>query len=74
MAGGRDIRIGGGANVIQQYLNAGLVDEFTVSVSPIFLGGGVRLFDGIDRSRVSLRIERTTHSPQVTHLHYTVEK
>jgi riboflavin biosynthesis pyrimidine reductase len=41
-AGGRDIRIGGGADLIQQYLNAGLVNEFTISIAPVVLGEGKR--------------------------------
>lgn len=69
-AGGRDIRIAGGANAVLQYLNAGLVDEFTLSVSPVLLGAGIRLFDGIDRRRVGLEIVEAVSSPMVTHLRY----
>lgn len=71
-AGGRDIRIAGGANAVLQYLNAGLIDEFSLAVSPVFLGEGIRLFDGIDRRRVSLNVVETVHSPRATHLRYTV--
>ena len=46
---GKDIRIQGGADVIQQFLNAGLVDEFTLHTSPIVIGSGIRLFDKLDR-------------------------
>ncbi|MEA2419331.1 MAG: hypothetical protein QOE60_1537, partial [Thermoleophilaceae bacterium] len=46
-AGDGDVQIGGGADVIQQYLKAGVVDEFEVHIAPVFLGGGVRLFDGL---------------------------
>lgn len=73
-AGGRDIRIAGGANAIMQYLNAGLVDEFSVALSPVFLGAGVRLFDGIDSQHVSVEIVDALHSPLVTHLNYAVTK
>src|SRR6476619_4433204 len=69
-AGGKDIRIAGGANVIQQYLNAGLVDEFSVAVSPVLCGSGVPLFDGIDPRRISLKITEAIQSPLVTHLNY----
>ena len=72
VAGGRDIRIAGGANVIQQYLNAGLVDEFSIAVSPVLLGSGLRLFDGIDPTRISLTIVEAINSPKVTHLKYSV--
>src|SRR5437868_45337 len=73
-AGPKDIRIAGGANVIQQYLNAGLVDEFSVAVSPVLFGTGLRLFDAIDPSRISLKITEAIHSPLVTHLKYTVQR
>lgn len=71
-AGDRDIRIGGGAHTIQQYLNAGLVDEFHVAVAPVLLGAGLRLFDRIDEDRIALEIAETVHSPRVTHLKYRV--
>src|SRR5689334_2547837 len=52
VAGGRDIRIAGGANAIVQYLNAGLVDEFSIALAPVFFGSGLALFEGIDRRKV----------------------
>jgi dihydrofolate reductase len=72
VAGGRDIRIAGGANAIQQYLNAGLVDEFTVALAPVFFGAGLSLFDRIDRRKVGLEIVEAINSPLVTHLCYRV--
>ena len=69
---GRDIRIGGGANLIQQYLNAGLVNEFTISITPVILGEGTRLFDCIEFGQVSLEVIDTVPSPRVTHLRYAV--
>jgi dihydrofolate reductase len=72
VAGGKDIRIAGGANAILQYLNAGLVDEFSIALAPVFFGEGVRLFDGIDRRRVSPEIVEAIHSPLVTHLRYRI--
>src|SRR4029079_9265711 len=55
VAGDRDIRIAGGADAIQQYLRAGLVDEFTLATSPVMFGGGPRLVAGIVRDvRVEL--------------------
>lgn len=71
-AGARDIRIAGGAYVITEYLNAGLVDEFTVSVSPVLFGEGTRLFDGIDQTKNALTVVEAPQSPLVTHLRYTV--
>ena len=74
VVGSRDIRIGGGAHTILQYLNAGLVDEFHIALAPVFLGAGTRLFDRVDTQKVSLEITETTHSPLVTHLRYAVKK
>jgi dihydrofolate reductase len=74
VAGGKDIRIAGGANAIVQYLNAGLIDEFSIALAPVFFGAGVRLFDGIDRRKVGLEIVEAIHSPLVTHLRYAVTK
>jgi len=69
-AGDKDIRIAGGADTIQQYLNAGLVDDFTINFSPIMLGKGVRLFDNIDKSKFTIDIAEAVNSPLVTHLRY----
>lgn len=74
VVGGRDIRIAGGANLIQQYLNAGLVDEFHIGLAPVFFGEGVRLFEGIDQAKVKLEIIEAINSPLVTHLRYAVTK
>ncbi|HEY0601686.1 MAG TPA: dihydrofolate reductase family protein [Herpetosiphonaceae bacterium] len=73
-AGDKDIRIAGGGNVILQYLNAGLVDEFNLALAPVFFGGGVRLFDGIDRHKVGLELAEAIPSPYVTHLRYRTTK
>jgi dihydrofolate reductase len=73
VAGGKDIRIAGGANAIVQYLNAGLVDEFSIALAPVFFGEGVRLFEGIDQRKVSPEIVEAVHSPLVTHLRYAVK-
>jgi dihydrofolate reductase len=71
-AGDRDVRIAGGAETILQYLNAGLVDEFTISLAPVFFGTGVRLFDRVDASRITLDMVQVKQSPMVTHLSYPV--
>jgi dihydrofolate reductase len=74
-AGGKDVSVGGGANVIQQYLNAGLLDELQVSVTPVLLGGGVRLLDGIGDAPGKLELTRVVESPSgVTHLRYDVAR
>jgi dihydrofolate reductase len=71
---GKDIRIQGGANIIQQYLNAGLVDDFTVHIAPVFLGSGIRLFDNIDKSKVRVEVVEAISSALATHLSYKVTK
>lgn len=73
-AGDRDVRIAGGGETILQYLNAGLVDEFTITLAPVFFGTGVRLFDGVDAERIALDIVRAETSPMVTHLSYSVRQ
>jgi hypothetical protein len=49
-------------------------EEFAIALSPVFLGAGLRLFDGIDRPTVALAIVEAIHSPLVTHLRYAVTK
>lgn len=73
VAGGRDIRIAGGADVIQQYLRAGLVDEISLAISPVLFGGGQRLFAGLGRD-VRVELIETIASPRATHVRYGVEK
>jgi dihydrofolate reductase len=70
-AGDKDVAVAGGANVVQQYLTAGLLDELQIHVVPVLLGGGVRLFaDGAET--VGLESTRVIESPSVTHLRYRV--
>ena len=73
-AGDRDVRIAGGGATILEYVNAGLVDEFTIALSPVLFGAGIRLFEGIDAGRVALEQVRVEHSPRVTHLTYAVRE
>lgn len=69
-AGDKDVHLAGGADVIQQYLGAGLLDELELHVVPLLLGGGVRLLDGV--TGVSLEPTRVVSSPVVSHLRYRV--
>lgn len=73
-AKGKDIRIQGGANTIQQFLNAGLVDEFFIHIAPVFLGNGFRLFDGIDKDKYELQIAEVIPSDLTTHIRYKLIK
>jgi dihydrofolate reductase len=70
-AGEKDVNIMGGADVIRQALAAREVDELDVSVAPVVLGGGKRLFDGFDQS-VQLEQIDALRSPWATHLRYRV--
>jgi dihydrofolate reductase len=69
-AGDRDVRIAGGAATIVEYLDAGLVDEFSLAVSPVLFGGGIRLFEGVDAGRVTVEQVRAEPTQRVTHLTY----
>lgn len=74
-AGNKDVRISGGAKMIQQCLNAGYVDEFDLHLVPLLLGKGVRLFEGIDQDKFLFELIGGNHSnQQVTHLKYRVVK
>jgi dihydrofolate reductase len=67
-AGDKDVLLAGGANVAQQYLKAGLLDEVQIHLVPVLLGGGVRLFDGLGPDPIELEMARVIGSPAVTHL------
>jgi dihydrofolate reductase len=73
-AGGRDVRIAGGGATILEYLDAGLVDEFTIALSPVLFGSGIRLFEGVDAARVALKPVRAEPTQWVTHLTYAVHE
>jgi dihydrofolate reductase len=73
-AGDRDVRIGGGAHTIREYLSAGLVDEFHIALAPMLMGGGTALFDRIDADKVRIKLQRSVPSPRVTHLFYEVQR
>ena len=73
-AGDRDVRIAGGGATILEYLNAGLIDEFSIALSPVLFGSGVRLFEGVDAGRVALEQVRVEPTPRVTHLTYAVRE
>ena len=62
----------GGADLLRQYLDAGVVDEFTLTIAPVLLGGGKRLFDGIERTDLGFERTAVIESPYATHLRYEV--
>jgi dihydrofolate reductase len=67
-AKGKDVHLGGGAKVAQQYLAAGLVDEMEINLAPILLGGGERLFDRTGTDLHGLELVRTVATPKVVHI------
>jgi dihydrofolate reductase len=71
VSGGKDIFIGGGADVINRYLAAGLLDELELHIVPIVLGGGSRLFAGVSPG-IRLEQVRAIEGPGVTHVKYRV--
>ena len=72
-AGDQDVLVAGGADVAQQYLRAGLLDELQIHLVPLFLGGGVPLFEDV-ATPVELEPARVIASPTVTHLKYRLVK
>jgi dihydrofolate reductase len=69
-ARGKDVGLAGGASAAQQYLKAGLVDEMEISLAPVLLGSGERLFDGVGDDLRGLELIRTVATPRVTHLKF----
>jgi dihydrofolate reductase len=67
-AGGRDVRIGGGATTIRQYLREGLIDELHFVIAPILLGSGERLFEGIDARALDYECFECVASDKATHV------
>jgi dihydrofolate reductase len=70
----RDVRIAGGGATILEYVNAGLIDEFSIALSPLLVGSGIRLFEGVDAGRLALEPVGSESSPRVTHLTYIVRE
>jgi dihydrofolate reductase len=72
-AGERDVQVAGGGSIVQQFLNAGLLDELNVHLVPVLLGeGGVRLLDAIRPAE--LELTHVIESPYVTHLRYVPKR
>jgi dihydrofolate reductase len=69
-AGAKDVSLGGGASAAQQYLAAGLVDELLISVVPVVLGDGARLFENLGDAQIELEQVSAVEAPGVTHIRY----
>ena len=72
-ADGKDVMLWGGAQVVNQYLAAGLLDELELHVVPVLLGGGARLFDNLGDADIRLEQLRAVEASGVTHLKYRVQ-
>jgi dihydrofolate reductase len=71
-AGDMDVIVMGGADLLRQYLAAGAVDELVLTIAPVLLGSGKRLFDGIARTEIAFDRTGVIESPYATHLRYEV--
>jgi dihydrofolate reductase len=67
-AGGMDVRVGGGSNTIQQYLRERLIDELHIAIAPVLLGGGERLFEGVDLRALGYKCVEFVASEKATHV------
>lgn len=72
-ADGRDTRISGGAHVIQQYLNLGVIDELEIAMAPVLFHEGRRLFENLHEPAPRFRIDKVLDTPAATHLRYVRE-
>jgi dihydrofolate reductase len=70
-AGARDIRLGGGASTVRQYLQARLVDEMHIAVSPILLGSGEPLLAGLDLPKLGYKCEKSVTGERAVHYSIT---
>ena len=68
VAGGKDVRIGGGPGTIQKYPRAGLIDEMHMAIVPVLLGGGERLFDNLDGGPDGYEVVEFVSSRSVLHV------
>lgn len=73
-AGDKDICIAGGADTARQFLQAGLIDEIRLHLVPVLLGGGLRLFDGLNDVCINLERTRVIEARGVTHLRFDVKR
>lgn len=67
-AAGRDVRLGGGVDVIRQYLGRRQIDEMHIAISPVLLGSGERLFEGVDLPALGYACTRHVATPRATHV------
>jgi dihydrofolate reductase len=73
-AGDKDVSVAGGADTVQQFIKAGLLDEIQIHLVPVLIGDGIRLFEHLGTEQIKLEITRVIESPGVIHLRYRVGK
>jgi dihydrofolate reductase len=73
-AGEKDVSLGGGAAVVNQYLAAGLLDEMVISIVALILGGGARLFEDLGEAKPQLEQIQAVEAPGVTHIRYALAR
>jgi dihydrofolate reductase len=73
-AGDKNVIVMGGAQLLRQYLAAGLIDELTLTIAPVLLGAGKRLFDGIAHTNIDFERYAVIESPYATHLRFRVTR
>lgn len=71
-AGERAVLVGGGGELLREFLDAGLVDELTLTIAPVLMGAGKRLFDGLARADIVFERTAVIESPYATHLRFRV--
>jgi dihydrofolate reductase len=74
VAGDKNVYLMGGADLARQYVEAGLLDEIQVHITPVLLGAGRRLFDALDTETVELEVTRVISTPHATHIRYRLVK
>lgn len=73
-AKGKDVIVMGGANLCQQYLALGVVDEVSIHLAPVVFGSGTRLFENLGDQHIQLEVTDVVDTPETTHLRYRVVK
>jgi dihydrofolate reductase len=73
-AGDRDIAVMGGAEIGQQYIRAGLVDEISIYLVPVLFGGGTRMFEHLREDHIQLETVKVIETPAATYLRFRIVK
>ena len=73
-AGGKNVSVAGGANVVQQFIKAGSLDEIQIHIAPVLIGDGIRLFEDTGAEHIEFKTTRVIDSPEVTHIRLQLAK